>query len=477
MNAMENEQFWYTFSPIYNDEVLACSLENSFSFETRDSFSPNSIPDGLLDYECMERFLQIESGVDLEIVDSICQDAAMEDIVVESEVGSENIRETKETVGVLIEGNSNLKVVQEELMEDSSLTDLLLMGAESVEAQNRPLASTIFTKLNNLLFVREKRGDNIFDRLARFFTQGLHYKTIDTLVMQHEPLSRQSSSISAIQMLQELSPYLKFAHFMANQAILEATQGDSEVHVIDFDIMEGIQWPPLMVDLSRRKDASLRVTAIIADERNADIKHQTGRRLKEFADSNNFPFAYNLMIMVKEEDFERIEVGPTLIANCMMHQTSIRSFSLVNTFLGGVGKLSPKIVVLVEEELFNLTRISSMSFVEFFCEALHHYASLYESLASSLCGEYKSGLRLIEKEFLGIRILDSLSQFPCEEERMSWENDFASLKGFKAISMSFYNVSQAKFLVSLLSGGYWAKFAKQNIFRKKLDGWHAFKIN
>ena len=247
MNAMENEQFWYTFSPIYNDEVLACSLENSFSFETRDSFSRNSIPDGILDYECMERFLQIESGVDLEIVDSICQDAAMEDIVVESEVGSENIRETKETVGVLIEGNSNLKVVQEELMEDSSLTDLLLMGAESVEAQNRPLASTIFTKLNNLLFVREKRGDNIFDRFARFFTQGLHYKTIDTLVMQHEPLSRQSSSISAIQMLQELSPYLKFAHFMANQAILEATQGDSEVHVIDFDIMEGIQWPPLML--------------------------------------------------------------------------------------------------------------------------------------------------------------------------------------------------------------------------------------
>ena len=214
---------------------------------TRDSFSPNSIPDGILDYECMERFLQIESEVDLEIVDSICQDAAMEEIVVESEVGSENIRETKETVGVLIEGNSNLKVVQEELMEDSSLTDLLLMGAESVEAQNRPLASTIFTKLNNLLFVREKRGDNIFDRLARFFTQGLHYKTIDTLVMQHEPLSRQSSSISAIQMLQELSPYLKFAHFMANQAILEATQGDSEVHVIDFDIMEGIQWPPLML--------------------------------------------------------------------------------------------------------------------------------------------------------------------------------------------------------------------------------------
>uniref|UniRef100_A0A2N9HCD8 Uncharacterized protein n=1 Tax=Fagus sylvatica TaxID=28930 RepID=A0A2N9HCD8_FAGSY len=197
----------------------------------------------------------------------------------------------------------------------------------------------------------------------------LNYKS-----MKHQlPVANQHSSTisSAFRMLQELSPYVKFAHFTANQAILEATKGDHEIHVIDFDIMEGVQWPPLMVELAMRKDKDtfLRITTIIADHRNAFHVQQTGRRLKEFANSINLPFMFDQMLMVSEEDYERIQVGnTTLIANCMIHQLHLpnRSFSLVKSFLG-----------------------------EFFCEALHHYTALTDSLVSSFCGGYKMGLKLI----------------------------------------------------------------------------------
>ncbi|KAF5457990.1 hypothetical protein F2P56_022058 [Juglans regia] len=457
---MENEQFCFPFSPSYYDGLHDGSLETSYSLQTGDPFSPNTMQGGIFACSDMERLFQTER--ELVNIDSIYQDTSETRLegVVETELGCELNQDEEEQVGVLTDGNSPLKIIQEDqLMEDSSLTDLLLMGAEAVEDQNWLLASTIIAKLNNLLLDREN-GDNSFHKLAMFFTQGLHYRTTNTTEMHHKLLSRQINTTAAFQMLQELSPCVKFAHFTANQAILEASQGEGEVHVIDFDIMEGMQWPPLMVDLAMRKDASFKVTAIVVDQENAAIVHQTGRRLKEFADLINLPFTLDQMVMEKEEDFARIKVGRTLIANCMMHrlQMQTRSFSTVNTFLAGVSRLSPKIVVLVEEELYNFARISSMSFVEFFCEALRHYAAFSDSLAiSSSCGGYKSELRLIEKEFLGIRILDSLRQFPYEEERMLWGNGFGYLKGFKPIPISFCNISQAKYLVSLFSGGYWVK--------------------
>ncbi|KAI3796799.1 hypothetical protein L1987_39485 [Smallanthus sonchifolius] len=51
----------------------------------------------------------------------------------------------------------------------------------------------------------------------------------------------------------EACPYLKFAHFTVNQAILEAFAAKKKVHVIDFGMKQGMEWPALMQRVYRRK--------------------------------------------------------------------------------------------------------------------------------------------------------------------------------------------------------------------------------
>jgi hypothetical protein len=58
--------------------------------------------------------------------------------------------------------------------------------------------------------------------------------------------------------LNQITPFIRFSHLTANQAILEAVQGGQQaIHIIDFDIMHGVQWPPLMQALADRPNNTL----------------------------------------------------------------------------------------------------------------------------------------------------------------------------------------------------------------------------
>lgn len=124
------------------------------------------------------------------------------------------------------------------------LVHLLMAAAEAMTGDNisHDLATVILVRLKSLVSPNE--GTNM-ERLAAYFTDallnllergggGLHYK-------QHHYLHHHRSDVlAAFQLLQDMSPYVKFGHFTANQAIIESVTHERRVHIIDYDIMEGI---------------------------------------------------------------------------------------------------------------------------------------------------------------------------------------------------------------------------------------------
>ncbi|KAK6257484.1 hypothetical protein QUC31_000943 [Theobroma cacao] len=355
------------------------------------------------------------------------------------------------------------------------LVHLLMAAAEALTGANksRELARVILVRLKEL--VSPNDGTNM-ERLAAYFTEALqgllegsgggHGKHFITNGPHyHRDEHHQTDVLAAFQLLQDMSPYVKFGHFTANQAILEAVAHDRRIHIVDYDIMEGIQWASLMQALVSRKDGPpaphLRITALSrsgSGRRSIGTIQETGRRLVAFAASIGQPFSFHQYRLDSDETFRPSAVklvrGEALVINCMLHlpHFSYRAPDSVASFLTGAKTLDPRLVTLVEEEV---GPIGDGGFVGRFMDSLHHYSAVYDSLEAGFPMQGRARA-LVERVFLGPRIAGSLTRIyrtRGEEESCPWSEWLAAV-GFKPVNISFANHCQAKLLLGLFNDGY-----------------------
>ncbi|KAI4967127.1 hypothetical protein ZWY2020_030284 [Hordeum vulgare] len=182
------------------------------------------------------------------------------------------------------------------------LLHLLMAAAEALSGphKSRELARVILVRLKEM--VSSTSGNaaaSNMERLAAHFTdalQGLLDGSHSVAGTSRQAASHHHSTgdvLTAFQMLQDMSPYMKFGHFTANQAILEAVAGDRRVHIVDYDLAEGIQWASLMQAMTSRPDGvsppHLRITAITRSGGAARAVQEAGRRLAAFAGPSGSP--------------------------------------------------------------------------------------------------------------------------------------------------------------------------------------------
>lgn len=135
----------------------------------------------------------------------------------------------------------------------------LMACAEAIQQNNLNLADALVSDIKRLAV----QQSGAVKKVVYYFDD-----TLDRTINGMNAPYIVESSYCTDELLQmyfyETSPYLKFAHFTANQAILEAFADSNRVHVIDFSLNQGSQWPVLMQALALRHGAppAFRLTGI-----------------------------------------------------------------------------------------------------------------------------------------------------------------------------------------------------------------------
>uniref|UniRef100_A0ACD5TDG7 Uncharacterized protein n=1 Tax=Avena sativa TaxID=4498 RepID=A0ACD5TDG7_AVESA len=214
----------------------------------------------------------------------------------------------------------------------------------------------------------------------------------------------------------EAGPYLKFAHFTANQAILEAFEGCNSVHIVDLAIMTGVQWPALIETLSLRPGGppSLRITAV--GPALGELK-EVGLRLGELARAVHVPFSFSAVSCDSLDALQpwmfQLVPGEAVAVNsiCQLHRLLVdpdaASTSLpspIDAVLGWIAAMQPRVVTVVEQEANH----NMPTLVERFLNALYYYAAVFDSMEAMSIqrGTFATGGGLGAEAYLQREIFD-----------------------------------------------------------------------
>ncbi|KAK3028065.1 hypothetical protein RJ639_039356 [Escallonia herrerae] len=348
-----------------------------------------------------------------------------------------------------------------EIEEDSGirLVHVLMTCAESVHRGELSLAASFIEELQGLLTSVD--GERGIGKVAGYFIDALSRRVF---APQEASLAGSAFENAVLyHHFYEACPYLKFAHFTANQAILEAFDGHDCVHVIDFNLMHGLQWPALIQALALRPGGPplLRLTGIGPPSPDGhDSLREIGLRLAELARSVNVRFAFRGVAASRLDDVKpwMLQVNPkeVIAVNSIMQLHKLLGSdpsrgSPIDPVLEWIRNLNPKIVMVVEQEANH----NQPEFLDRFTEALHYYSTMFDSLEACSAQLEKSLAEMyIQREICNVVCCEGLARVERHEPLDKWRDRLGGA-GFTSLHLGSNAFKQASMLLTLFSAeGY-----------------------
>ncbi|XP_010414448.1 PREDICTED: scarecrow-like protein 33 [Camelina sativa] len=367
--------------------------------------------------------------------------------------------------------------------ETPDLRTMLVSCAQAVSINDRRTADDLLTRIRQY---SSSYGDGT-ERLAHYFANSLEARLAGIGTQVYTALSSKKTSASdmlkAYQTYISVCPFKKIAIIFANHSImrLASTANAKTIHIIDFGISYGFQWPSLIHRLAWRRGSSckLRITGIELPQRGfrpAEGVIETGRRLAKYCQKFNIPFEYNAIAQkwdtIKLEDL-KLKEGEFVAVNSLFRFRNLLDETVaVHSPRDAVLKLIRKIKPDVFMPAILSGSYNAPFFVTRFREVLFHYSSLFDMCDTNLTRDDPMRV-MFEKEFYGREIMNVVA---CEgterverpESYKQWQAR-AMRAGFRQIPLDKDLVQKLKLLVE---NGYKTKeFDVDQDCNWLLQGW------
>ncbi|CAA2972293.1 Hypothetical predicted protein [Olea europaea subsp. europaea] len=290
--------------------------------------------------------------------------------------------------------------------------ELAQVIANSIEEKSNPLGNKMERLAFYLFQLQENQGDYLRQESIKNFSE-------------------------AFKAFYQGLPYGRFAHFTANSAILESMPSNATtLHIVDFDIGEGIQWPPVIEAISRTHKA-LKLTLLkFSDECSSPCQDVEGTKkrlldharelgLKLHIDEKSVSDLASELTRMKKRGQDR----EWLVFNCMFrlpHMARMRRRSHIEEFLKVAKEIltnygaSAGMMTLGYGGTETYSRAYS-GYSSFFNELLKHYQAMFESLEQSFPIHLADARTALESLFLA-PYMSSLSWFQDWEESIECSN-------------------------------------------------------
>ncbi|KAG6521538.1 hypothetical protein ZIOFF_018661 [Zingiber officinale] len=360
------------------------------------------------------------------------------------------------------------------------LRTLLILCAQAVAADDQRTADELLKQIRQ----HSSPDGDATQRLAYCFADGLEARLAGMgSQIYHALVAKRTTAtdvLKAYHLYLAACPFKRISYFVANQTILNVAHKASKVHIIDFGIYFGFQWPCLIQRLSTRDGGppNLRITGIDVPQpgfRPTERIEETGRRLADYAKSFSVPFEYQA-IASKWENFQvedlHIDKDEVVVVNCLYRFRNLVDETVVvdsprNRVLNTIRRMNPDVFI---HGVVNGS-YSAPFFVTRFREALFHYSALFDMLETNV-PRYNEQRLLIERDLFG---RDALNVIACEgSERVERPETFKQWQvrnlraGFQQLPLNPDIIKRAKHKVKT---NYHKDFVFEEDNRWLIQGW------